>query len=99
MKITIHLKHTETIQVINKNTDLLAEKDIDLGRTRTIQMSIDTGSHPSIKLRPYHTPFSKRQIIHKAIDDMLHAKHIHPLRFPSIPPIVTVDKKNDTKRF
>ena len=34
-------------------------------------MKIDTGDHKPIKLEPYRTPFTKRPIVDKAIDDML----------------------------
>ena len=46
MKINAPLEHKETIQmIIKQNIYLFAEKDTDLGRTQTIGMSIDTGSH------------------------------------------------------
>ena len=69
-------------QVIRRNADLFAEKDTDFGRTDTIKMSIDTSDQPPIKFKPYRTPFAKRKIIDKAIDDMLAANIICPSRSP-----------------
>ena len=86
-------------ELIRRNADLFAEKDSDLGRTDTIKMSIDTSDHPPIKLKPCRTPFAKRKIIDKAIDDMLAANIICPSRSPWSFPIVVVDKKNGSKRF
>ena len=62
-------------------------------------MSIDTGNHPSIKLRPYKTPFAKHLIVDKGVNDMLAANIIHPSRSPRNFPVVVVDKKDDTKIF
>ena len=64
-----------------------------------IKMSIDTGNHPPIKLRPYQTPFVKCQIVDKAVNGMLTAGIINPSRSPYSFPIVVVDKKDGTKRF
>ena len=65
---------------MEQNLDLFAEKDTDLGKTNTIKMSIDTGNHPPIKLRPYKTPFAKYPIVDMAVNDMLAANIIHPSR-------------------
>ena len=43
-----------------------------------IKMSIDTGNHPPIKLRPYKTPFAKCPTVDKAVNDMLAANILHP---------------------
>ena len=62
-------------------------------------MKIDTGNHKPIKLKPYRTPFTKRPIVDKAIDDMLAANVIQPSWSPWSFPIVIVDKKDGSKRF
>ena len=62
-------------------------------------MKIDTVDHKPIKLKPYRTPFSRRPIVDKAIDDMLAANVIPPSRSPWSFPIVNVDKKGGSKRF
>ena len=52
-KITVHINHRETVEdLIEQIVDLFAEKDNDLGKTNAIYISIDTGNHPPIKLRP-----------------------------------------------
>ena len=46
MKLNTSLEHKETIQmIIKQNIDLYAEKDTYLGRARTLEMHMDTGSH------------------------------------------------------
>ena len=84
---------------MRQNIDLFAEKDRDLGKTKTLEMRIETGNHPPIKLKPYRTPFAKRQIISKAIDEMLKAKIIQPSKSPWCFPVVVVTKKDGSYRF
>ena len=86
-------------ELVRYNLDLFAEKDTELGKTQTVKMKIDTGDHKPIKLKPYRTPFTKRPIVDKAIDDMLAANVIQPSRSPWSFPIVIVDKKDGSKRF
>lgn len=62
-------------------------------------MKIDTGNHPSIKIRSYRTPLKKRRVVDRAIDDMLGANIIRRSKSPWSFPIVVVDKKDGTKRF
>ena len=45
-KIIVPINHRETVE------DLI-DQNIDIGKTNTIQMSIDTGNHPPIELRQY----------------------------------------------
>jgi len=86
-------------QVIKRNRDLFAKKDADLGYTDTVQMKIDTGNHRPIKNRPYRTPHNKRQIIDKAIEEMLDAKVIERSSSPWSFPLVVVDKKDGSNRM
>ena len=62
-------------------------------------MTVDTGDHKPMKLKPYRTPFAKRPIVDKATDDMLAANVIQPSRSPWSFLIVTVDRKEGSKRF
>ena len=99
-KIDAPDSHQPIVQeCIRRNADLFAEKDTNVGRTDTIKMSIGTSDHPPIKLKPYRTPFAKRKIIDKAINDTLAANIIYPSKSPWSFPIVGVDKKNGSKRF
>lgn len=50
-------------------------------------------------MKPYRTLLNKRQIVDKAIDDMLNAKIIRRSNSPWSFPIVVVDKKDGSKRF
>ena len=60
-------------------------------------MSIDTGNHPPIKLRPYRTPFAKHPIVVKTVNYMLAANIIHPSRSPWSFSTVVDYKKDGTK--
>ena len=86
-------------ELIEKNSDLFAQTDHDLGHTDTVKMKIDTGDHPPIRKKPYRVPLNKRKTIDKAIDDMLEAGIIQRSRSSWAFPVVCVDKKDGTKRF
>ena len=45
-------------ELLDKNNDLFAKNDCDLGRTHLVKAKIDTGDHPPIKQAPYRLPFS-----------------------------------------
>ena len=85
--------------MIFQNEDIFAATDADLGHTDTVKMKIDTGDHPSIKLRPYRTPLNNRKIVDKAVDEMMEAKIISRSKSPWSFPVVIVDKKDGSKRF
>ena len=93
-KFRPHIKN-----LIVKNQDLFASKDSELGYTSTVKMKIDTQNHSPIKLRPYRTPLKNREVIEKAIDEMLDANIVRRSRSPWSFPVVIVDKKDGSKRF
>ena len=84
---------------LKKHHDLFAAKDSDLGHTDTVKMKIDTGNQSPIKLRPYRTPIHIREVIDKAVDEMLDANVIRRSKSPWSFPVVIVDKKDGSKRF
>ena len=60
-------------KLVLKNQDLFASKDSELGHTDTIKMQIDIGNNVPIKMKPYRTPIKNREVIDKAINEMLDA--------------------------
>ena len=62
-------------------------------------MHIDVGNNHPIKMRPYRTPIKNREVIDKAVDEMLDADVIRRSRSPWSFPVVIVDKKDGSKRF
>ena len=86
-------------KLVLRNKDLFASKDSELGHTDTVKMRIDTGDTKPIKLRPYRTPIKNREVIDKAVDEMLDAEVIRRSNSPWSFPVVIVDKKDGTKRF
>lgn len=93
-------KHHVLLPTLLKHRHLFARNNLELTQTSTVEMSIPTGDHPPIRLRSYRTPLQNREIINKAVDEMLEAKIIEPSNSPWSFPIVLVDKKSDnSKRF
>ena len=65
-----------------------------LGHTDTVKMHEDV----DVKFRPYKTPIKNREVIDKAIDEMMDADVIRRSRSPWSFPMVIVDKKDGSKR-
>ena len=86
-------------KLVLRNQDLFASKDSELGHTDTVKMQIEVENHEPIKMRPYRTPIKTREVIDKAINEMLDADVIRRSRSPWSFPVVIVDKKDGSKRF
>ena len=86
-------------KLVLQNQDLFAYKDSELGHTDTAKMQIDVGNNELIKMRPYRIPIKNREVIVKAIDDMLDSEVIRRSKSPWSFPVVIVDKKDGSKRF
>ena len=86
-------------RLIQKNSDLFADRDTELGQTDIIKMRIDTGDQRPIRLKPYKTPFALRGMVDRQIDEMLQAKVISPSHSPWSFPVVLAQKKDGSKRF
>ena len=86
-------------KLVKKNCDLFASNDSELGHTDVVKMKIDTGDAKPIKMRPYRTPLKNREVIDKALEEMLEAKVIRRSNSPWSFPVVIVDKKDGSKRF
>ena len=86
-------------ELMRYNLDLFAGRYTALDKPQTIKMKIDTGEHKPIKLKHYRTPFTKRPIVDKAMDDLLAANVIQPSRSLWSFPIVILDKKDGSKNF
>jgi len=85
--------------ILTSNIDIFANTTADLTCTDTARMTIDTGSHPPIKMPPYRTPFSQRGIINKQVQEKLDAGIIRKLRSHRAFPVVLVRKRDGTTRF
>ena len=90
---------TKIEKLVLKNQDLFANKDSELGNTDPIKMHIDVDNNQPIKMRPYRTPIKNREVIDKAVDEMLDADVIRRSRSPWSFHVVIVDKKDGSKRF
>ena len=73
---------------------MFASKDSD-----TVKMQTDIGNNVPIKMKPSRTPSKNREVIDKAINEMLDADVIRRSRSPWSFPVVIVDKEGGSKRF
>ena len=89
----------KAVQMFKDDQDLFAHSDLDLSRTETVTMKLDTGDAEPIRLKPYQTPLNNRKVIDKAVDDMLTAGLIERSSSPWSFPVEVVDKKDGSKRF
>ena len=62
-------------------------------------MQINVGNNDPLKMRPYRTPMKNREVIDKAIDEMMDADVIKCSKSPWSFPVVIVDNKDGSKRF
>ena len=72
--------------------------DKELGQRKTVEMKIDTGDHPPIKLRPHRTPIHKK-IVEETANEMMDSGMIERSKSRWNFPIVIVDKKDGGHRF
>ena len=85
----------EVIALIHKYADVLASSDMDLGRTRVVQHSVNTGDAEAIKQRPHRIPYCERTKVKGEVHRLL-------IQSPSSPwasPIVLVRKKDGNIRM
>ena len=61
----------EIRKLLKANWDVIANTDKEVGQTGTVQMKIDTGDHPPIRLRPYRTPIHKRKLFEETVNEIL----------------------------
>ena len=85
--------------LLGNNRDVIAMTDKELGQTETVEMRIDTGDQPPIKLRPYRTPIHKRKLVEEAVNEMMDSGMIERSNSPWSFPIVIVEKKDGGHRF
>ena len=98
--IDVPEKHRRNItRLVKKNNDLFAKKDKYLGHTSTVKMRIDYQGHRPLKNIPYRTLLNKRNIVDKAIDEMLEAKVIEISQSPWSFPLVVVKKKDGSDKM
>ena len=94
--IKVDEQHRDIVSpMLLRNKDLFAFSDLDLGHTDLLEAEIITDDARPINLRPYRIPLAQREVVSKAMDDMLAANIIKPSSSPWNFPVVLVDKKPD----
>ena len=96
---TSNIPNSEYADVIAWNQDVFYEDGKPFGQCPLTEVTIDTGSHPPIRQRPYRTPLAKRKVIDDCIDQMLKDGVIEPSNSPWASPVCLVPKKDGTTRF
>ena len=86
-------------QLLYKFRDLFPKDKSQLGRTNLVQHTIETGTYPPIKQRPYRSNPEGRKEIDKQVEEMLENNFIQPSVSPWASPVVLVKKKDGTMRF
>ena len=97
-----HMSETQRQKIqdlLDRNADIFAKNDCDLGETHLVKAKLETGDAAPIKQNPYRLPFSQRKLVENHIQDMLKAGVIEPSQSPWASPIVIVNKKDGSKRF
>jgi hypothetical protein len=81
------INRLDITNLIRKNQVIFATSDKDLGCTDTVEMTIDTGSHGPIRLKPYRASLNQREIIDKTMEELLAANIIRKSIYFFIPPL------------
>jgi len=79
--------------------DVFALNDDQMGRTKQLKHTINTGDHPPIRQPARRIPPCKREEVHQLLQDMLARKVIQPSTSPWASPVVLVKKKDGSTRF
>ena len=98
-EIVIPEEYKKIVTFINKNKDVVANSDKELGQTQSVQMKIDTGDDPPIKLKPYQTLLHKRKLVEDVVEDMLETGVIERSTSLWSFPITVISKKDGRHRF
>ena len=86
-------------KLLQKNSDIFAKNEFDLGKTNLLKASIDTGNSPPVQKRPYRTPFAYRDELKRQLNEMLQAGIVSPSNSNYSAPIIMVKKKCGSLRL
>ncbi|KAJ8037468.1 hypothetical protein HOLleu_18285 [Holothuria leucospilota] len=89
----------ELVSLITQYGHVFSKGPSDMGRTKVVQHTINTGSHAPIKQAPRRVPISRREEITNHLNEMLANDVVEPSCSPWASPIVLVGKKDGSTRF
>ncbi len=86
------------IAVVNKNLDIFAKHEYDLGLSNLMEAHIDTGDAEPVRKKMYRTPFTHIPEMARQIKEMLKAKLIQPSNSSWSAPLFCIKKKDGSLR-
>ena len=92
-------QRTKLRELLEANSDVFAKHEWDLGQTKLVTGSIDTGDSPPARMRPYRTPLAYRGEVRRQVNDMLKAGLISPSNSNYAAPVVCVPKRDGGVRL
>ncbi|KAE8883743.1 hypothetical protein PF007_g22418 [Phytophthora fragariae] len=79
--------------------DMFVESSLKPGRTDLLKFSIDTGTHPPIKQRPYRVSNAEGDVMEAEIDQYLELGLVRPSTSPWASPVLMIRKPDGGIRF
>jgi hypothetical protein len=85
--------------LLSEYTDIISTGSHDLGRTKLVEHTIDTGNATPLRSGLRRVSFHERDIVKSEVDKMLHNGIIERSNSPWASPVVLVRKKDESIRF
>ncbi len=85
--------------LLSEYTDIISTVSHDLGRTKLVEHTIDTGNATPLRSGLRRVSFHERDIVKSEVDKMLHNGIIERSNSPWPSPVVLVRKKDESIRF
>ena len=81
-------------KLCEKYDNIISKNSGDIGKTKLVEMEIDTGNHPPIASKPYTLPLKHYDWVQKEIETLERAGIIERSISPWASPVVIVPKKS-----
>ena len=85
-------------ELLIKNQDVFSKTSTDIGFTKLVEYTIDTGDSPPVRTPPYRLPLEKRKIAEQEITKLLNQGIIEPCSSPWLSPLILVPKPDGSTR-
>ena len=92
-------EHQMIEELLDRNADIFAKHEYDIGQTNLMKAHIETGDAEPIRKKMFRTPFALRDEVRRQIKEMLKVKLISPSNSSWSAPIFCIKKKNGSVRI